>query len=94
MEKFWAKWTHREMSKRILYVIGWFCWCVTISVIIQSFVYGGTEALTALVGGVSGAASVSIGFYYWKAKNENMRKFDKKSNPDDSTDDSWEEISK
>ena len=81
-------WKRMEMSKRILHVIGWFCACVTLSVIGQSFIYGGTEALTALVGGISGVASVAIGFYYWKAKNENIRKYGRQN------DESWEDISK
>lgn len=81
-------WKRMEMSKRILLVIGWFCACVTLAVIVQSFIYGGTDALTTLVGGVSGVASVAIGFYYWKAKNENIRKYGRQ------IDESWEDISK
>ena len=38
---------------------------------------GMPEPLTALIAGVFGLAGFSFSFYYWKAKNENIRKYAK-----------------
>ena len=38
---------------------------------------GDASALVALITGVFSLASLSFGFYYWKAKNENIRKYAK-----------------
>ena len=46
----------------------------TISVI-AVFVLQDTTPLEFLIGGVFGLASTAFGFYYWKAKNENIAKY-------------------
>lgn len=39
---------------------------------------GLAEPLTALISGTFGLASMTFGFYFWKAKNENIRKYSKR----------------
>ena len=42
---------------------------------------GDASALVALITGVFSLASLAFGFYYWKAKNENIRKYAKDLSP-------------
>lgn len=42
---------------------------------------GISEPLTALITGVFGLASMSFGFYFWKAKCENVKKNAKELDP-------------
>lgn len=65
-----------ECSKKLLVFIE----CLIIAVFILTAVTvlkGDSSALVALIGGVFTLASLSFGFYYWKAKNENIRKYAK-----------------
>lgn len=39
---------------------------------------GLAEPLTALISGTFGLASMTFAFYFWKAKNENIRKYSKR----------------
>ena len=41
---------------------------------------GYIDALVALITGVFSLASIAFGFYFWKAKNENIRKYAKSLN--------------
>ena len=41
---------------------------------------GYVDALVALITGVFSLASIAFGFYFWKAKNENIRKYAKSLN--------------
>ena len=38
---------------------------------------GNSDPLTALITASFGLASMSFGFYFWKAKNENIKKWSK-----------------
>ena len=64
-----------EMSKRILYVIGALVLVLLPVVVIVSLVTKDTASLTQYVIGVFALGSVAVGFYYWKAKNENLHKY-------------------
>ena len=64
-----------EMSKRILYVLGYIIAVLFPFVLIVSLVTGDVAPLTRYVEGMFALASVSVGFYYWKAKNENLHKY-------------------
>lgn len=66
-----------EMSKRILYVLGYLIAVLLPLVVIVSLVTKDTSSLTQYVIGVFALASVAVGFYYWKAKNENLHKYAK-----------------
>lgn len=65
-----------EWSKKLLVFIE----CLIIAVFILTAVTvlkGDSSALVALITGVFTLASLAFGFYYWKAKNENIRKYAK-----------------
>ena len=65
-----------EFSKKLLVfieVLVLLCFCLTLAAVLM----GDASALTALITGVFSLASISFGFYYWKAKNENIRKYAK-----------------
>lgn len=64
-----------EMSKRILYVLGCLIAVLLPVVVIVSLVTGDSSPLTQYVIGVFAMASIATGFYYWKAKNENLHKY-------------------
>ena len=65
-----------EWSKKLLVFIELLIVAVFILVLIAT-IKGDASALVALITGVFSLASLSFGFYYWKAKNENIRKYAK-----------------
>ena len=67
-----------EMSKRIVYGIALLIVILLPVVIVVSCVTGDTQPLTNYVIGIFGLASIAVGFYYWKAKNENLNKYARK----------------
>lgn len=74
-----------EFSKKLLVFIE----CLVIALFILTTVAtfkGLVDALVALITGVFSLASIAFGFYFWKAKNENIRKYAKKV--------SWDEVEK
>lgn len=50
--------------------------------VLTSVLMGDSSPLTALITGVFTLASLAFGFYFWKAKNENLRKYAKSLNHD------------
>ena len=72
------KFKNLEMSKKIVYAVALLVVVLLPVVIVVSCVTGDTQPLTNYVIGVFGLASISVGFYYWKAKNENLNKYAKK----------------
>lgn len=67
-----------EMSKKIVYGIALLIVILLPVVIVVSCVTGDTQPLTNYVIGIFGLASIAVGFYYWKAKNENLNKYARK----------------
>ena len=66
-----------DTSKGILrYLLVLICY-VSILTAVALFL-GFDQALIALITGVFSLASLAVGFYYWKAKNENLNKYAKK----------------
>ena len=63
-----------EWSKKLLVFIELLIIATFILVMIAT-IMGDTSALVALITGVFSLASLAFGFYYWKAKNENIRKY-------------------
>lgn len=63
-----------EFSKKLLYfimmIILFLCALTAVSVFMGMY-----EPLSSLIVGVFTLASIAFGFYYWKAKNENIRKY-------------------
>ena len=69
-----------EFSKKLLIfveVLVLLCFCLTLAAVIM----GDATALVALITGVFSLAPLAFGFYFWKAKNENIRKYAKNLTP-------------
>ena len=71
-----------EFSKKLLVFIEVLI-LLTFCLVIVSICMGMADPLTAFIAGVYSLASLSYGFYYWKAKNENIRKYAKSITPED-----------
>ena len=64
-----------EYSKRLL-VLTWFLIFILLPVSIWASVYiGDISPIREYVVGAFGLATIAHGFYYWKAKNENLHKY-------------------
>ena len=69
-------WKNLEFSKKLLifteFIVTFVAFLSAVSVLM-----GNSEPLTALITASFGLASMSFGFYFWKAKCENMKKWSK-----------------
>ena len=65
-----------EFSKKLLVFVEFLILACFVLVTIATF-KGLIDALVAMITGVFSLASVAFGFYFWKAKNENIRKYAK-----------------
>ena len=81
MKKIIDKITTGEFSKRLLTFLELFIFMTFILVCVAVF-KGMIEGRVAWLSGLFGLASIAFGFYYWKAKNENLNKFAKALDPD------------
>ena len=63
-----------EFSKKLLVFIELLIIAVYVLVIIATFM-GLVDALVAMITGAFSLAGIAFGFYFWKAKNENIRKY-------------------
>ena len=63
------------MSKILLIVSDMFAGATVILTFIAVFITRDLSPLAFLIPGVFGLSTVAHGFYYWKAKAENMKKF-------------------
>lgn len=70
-----------EYSKKLLVFIEVLIIAVFVLVCVSVFM-GDSSPLVALITGTFTLASLSFGFYYWKAKNENIRKYAKSLSKD------------
>ena len=73
---------HMEFSKKLLVFIE----CLVIALFVLTTVAtfkGYVDALVALITGVFSLASIAFGFYFWKAKAENIRKYTRKLSQED-----------
>lgn len=64
-----------ETSKKLLVIALAMVVFITIVSVVAVFVLRDAGPLEWLIGGVFGLASTAYGFYYWKAKNENISKY-------------------
>lgn len=70
-----------ETSKRILrYLMILICYVSVLTLI--ALILGYHEALIALITGVFSLSTIAVGFYYWKARTENLTKFAKSLDQD------------
>lgn len=67
---------HLEFSKRIFYMLTAMISIVCLYSMALMWHTGDTSGLAYLVTGAFGAFSVGVGFYYDKAKKENIKKFE------------------
>lgn len=68
-----------EFSKKLLVfieVLVLMCFCL----VCASVLMGDSSPLGALITGVFSLASLAFGFYFWKARSENIRKYAKTLN--------------
>ena len=65
-----------EFSKKLLYFVTDMIVLTFVAVVISIFL-GMSEPLVVFITGLFSLASIAFGFYYWKAKNENIRKYAK-----------------
>lgn len=68
-----------EFSKRLLLFVQALIIALFILTTVATF-KGLVDALVSLITGVFSLASIAFGFYFWKAKNENIRKYAKSIN--------------
>ena len=68
-----------EFSKRLLLFVQALIIALFILTTVATF-KGYIDALVAMITGVFSLASIAFGFYFWKAKNENIRKYAKSLN--------------
>ena len=69
-----------EFSKKIFYIVITLFIVVLIYSMALMWKTGITDGLAYLIPSVGGLASVCVGFYYWKARQENSIKLSKKYN--------------
>lgn len=75
MKKFIESWKRKEMSKRLLIVIlGIVILLFPVSIIVSCVVGDATPMREYIIGAFS-LVSIAVGFYFWKAKNENLHKY-------------------
>lgn len=65
-----------EFSKKLLIFIEILIIAAFILTTIATF-KGLVDALVAMITGIFSLAGIAFGFYFWKAKNENIRKYAK-----------------
>lgn len=68
-----------EFSKRLLVFVECLI-LITFCAVVAAVLMGDASALTAFITGVFSLASIAFGFYYWKARSENIRKYAKNLN--------------
>lgn len=71
-----------EFSKKLLVFIELLIIAVYALVVVATF-KGLVDALVAMITGAFSLAGIAFGFYFWKAKNENIRKYAKGLNSQD-----------
>lgn len=79
----WGK-KKTETSKKLLIFACILTIIISTVVCVAVFVIQDVTPLEFLIAGVYGLASTAFGFYFWKAKNENLQKF-KEIEDDNST---------
>lgn len=64
-----------ETSKLLLWILLSVDVIMTIVAVILSFYLKDASPLIALIPCVASTTDIGVGFYYWKAKNENLHKY-------------------
>lgn len=64
-----------ETSKLLLLVLLSGLGIVSLATMTFSFLYADASPLVTLIEGVTRLSAIAVGFYYWKAKAENLHKY-------------------
>lgn len=64
-----------ETSKLLLWLLLSACAVVIVVTIIAVICFKDTAPLITLIGCIFSTTDIAVGFYYWKAKNENLHKY-------------------
>ena len=64
-----------ETSKLLLWLLLSGLGVVTISSIVYSFLFADASPLVTLIESIAKLATIAVGFYYWKARAENLHKY-------------------
>ena len=72
-----------ETTKRLLRMCMVCSTFVMISGIIYSYLYNSSDVFVTIIDKSFELSAICVGFYVWKAKNENMRKYKEGSETED-----------
>ena len=64
-----------ETSKLLLWLLLIGCGVVITTTIVYTFIASDSTPLVTLIERLFALTSIAVGFYYWKAKNENLHKY-------------------
>lgn len=64
-----------ETSKLLLWLLLSGCGITLVSTIVYTFITSDSTPLATLIERLFALASIAVGFYYWKAKAENLHKY-------------------
>ena len=64
-----------ETSKLLLWLLLSVCGVVSVSTLVYTYIVHDSAPLVTLIERLFALASIAVGFYYWKAKNENLHKY-------------------
>ena len=64
-----------ETSKLLLWLLLSGCGVVIVATLIYCFITSDSAPLVTLIERLFALASIAVGFYYWKAKAENLHKY-------------------
>ncbi len=64
-----------ETSKLLLWVLLSGLGIITICTLVYTFCWSDSSPLVTLIDGITKLSTIAVGFYFWKAKNENLHKY-------------------
>lgn len=84
-EEFMKNWKSKEMSKRLLIIVIALVLVLLPIAFLTAIITGSDNVMSQYIIGAFGLASIAVGFYFWKAKNENLHKYANKYSEDEAT---------
>lgn len=87
-------WKNLTFSKRILYVLTIGTAAVILATFILAAAFRDLSPLQYIIVGMFSLCDIAVGFYYWKAKAENVRKYDVRHKLEDMADEVEDNIRK
>jgi len=65
----------KETSKILLWLLLSMCGVLIVNTLIYIYITHDSTPLVTLIERLFALASIAVGFYFWKAKNENLHKY-------------------